>query len=180
MLAVLTFLGSPIGKLVGWGVVALVLLVTLAGVKHEWDLGQAARKQVAQIVHVSKVQTAAVAKVDKAAASDDAKGQTRIVTRIRTLTKKVPVYVSAAPSPPVGCITWGMLRLHDAAVLGVDPSTLPLPAGATDAACAPTSPAAFMAAVVGNYGAAEQNAQQLNDLEADVQARANATAGSSP
>lgn len=172
MVAFLAFLSSPLGKLAGYGLLVLVLVGTALGAKHEWDLGQAARKQVVAIEHVSKVQTAAVVKVDSAAAKTDAAAQTRIVTRYVTLTKEIPAHVP--PSSP--CVPWGVVRLHDAAVLGVDPSTLQAPAGQPDDACSDVSPSAFVATVTDNYRAGQQNAQQLDDLEADIAGRAQAVA----
>ena len=167
MLAFLTFIGSPLGRVAGYALLALVLLATLAGVKHEWDMGQAARHQVAAIVHVSKVQTAAVVKVDATAAKQAAISQAKIVVCYRTLIQKVPIYVtSAAP-----CIPWGLVRLHDAAILHVDPSALPLPAGQSDGSCSDVTAAALVAGVLANYSAAEANAQQLTDLQADLAAR---------
>lgn len=176
MVAFLAFLASPLGKLAGWALIGLVALAVVFGVKAEWDHGQAAIKQVASIRSTSAVQVKAVAKVDHAAAKTDTAAQVKIVTRTRTLLKKVNVYVPV--SDP--CVPWGVVRVHDASVLGVDPSSLQLPAGATDATCSDVSPSAFVATVVTNYGAAEQNAQQLNDLEANLRARAAATQAASP
>jgi hypothetical protein len=166
--AFLTLLTSPLGKLGLYAALALVVLGAGLGVKHEWDLGQTARVEVKHIAAVSKTQTKAVAVVDAHAAKHAAAAQIQIVTRTRTLLKEVPTYVTVR-SP---CIPWGALRLHDAAVLGVDASTLQPPAGQSDDACSDVAPAAFVAGVVANYGAARQNAQQLNDLEADIVGRA--------
>lgn len=171
MLGFLTFLASPLGRIVGYGAVALVLVATLFAAKAEWDAGRAAIKQVHHIAAVSEHQTAAVAKADKATAAADVKAQTKIVTRYRTITKEITRYVSTSPSPPTGCITWGMLKLYDAPIIGVDPSALQAPAGAPDYACSTVSPAVFMAGVNANNQAATQNAQQLNDLIADALAR---------
>ena len=171
-MTVLAFLASPLGKYAGYAAIALVALLTVLGVKHEWDHGQAAIRQVAAIQQVSSLQTRAVAKVDTATAKASTVAQVRIVTRTRTLLQKVNVYVPV--SDP--CVPWGLVRLHDAAVLGVDPSTLHAPAGAADDACSDVKPAALMAGVIANYGAAQQNAQQLTDLEADLNARAAAVA----
>lgn len=173
MTALLAFIGSPLGKIAGYCVLALVLLATLAGVKHEWDLGQAARQQVHQIAAISHKAGIAVTAVDLKAGRADTTEQTRIVTRTRTLLQKVNVYVPV--STP--CVPWGVVRLHDAAVLGVDPGTLQAPPGAADDACSPFTAAQLMAAVVANYGAADQNAQQLNDLETNLRDRATAVAG---
>lgn len=176
MVAFLAFLSSPLGKLAGYGLLVLVLVATVLGAKHEWDLGQAARKQVVAIEHVSKVQTAAVVKVDSAAAKTAAAAQTRIVTRYVTLTKEIPAHVP--PSSP--CVPWGVVRLHDAAVLHLDPGSLQPPAGQPDDACSDVAPRAFVDAVVANYGTADANAEQLNALEANLAERAAAVAAEAP
>ncbi len=172
MLAFLAFLASPLGKWAGYGVVVLVLVATLLGVKYEWDQGRQAVKIVHAAKAVAATQVKAVQAVDKPAAAAEGAEQTKIILRTRTLIKKVPTYVSTSPAPARGCITWGMLRLHDAAVLGVDPASLQPPAGEPDDACSAVDPAAFMAGVASNYGAAEANAEQLNALEKDLNARA--------
>lgn len=106
-------------------------------------------------------------------------GQTQVVT------KEITRYVASKAPPPVvpaavPCITVGELRVHDAAVLGVDPSTVVPPAGEPDDACSTVAPSDFMAGVVANYGAARANAQQLDDLEGDVAARAAAAQAVGP
>lgn len=171
----LAFLVSPLGKIAGYALIALILAGTLVGIKHEWDLGQAARVQVHAIVHNSSVQTKAVTKADAVVAKSDELAQVKIVTRTRTLLQKVPVYVTT--STP--CIPWSVLRLHDAAVLGVDPSALPLPAGQSPNACSDVSTSAFVDTIIANYRAAQQNAQQLDDLIADANAREKAVAPAS-
>ena len=176
MLAFLTFLGSPLGKVAGWMLIALVLVGTVLGVKAEWDAGQAAIHQVAAIKKVSVIETSAVKKADLIAAKTDTAAQAKIVIRTRTILKKVPTYVST--SAP--CIPWGVVRLHDAAVLGVDPSTLQAPASEPDDACSTITASALVDTVVANYGIAQANAQQLNDLEADIAARAQAVAPAAP
>lgn len=163
----IAFLGSPLGRIAGYGLIALVLAGTLLGVKHEWDSGQAALKTVHQAAAVQHAQVKAVATVDKAAATSEVSAQTKIVTRTRTLLQKVPVYVTA--STP--CIPWSVVRLHDAAVLHVDPDSLKPPAGQADDACSDVPPLAFVDTVISNYGAGDANAEQLNALEADIAAR---------
>lgn len=164
-------------KLIGYGLLAVVLIGTAWGVKAEWDSGLAAKAQVKQIAAVSQVQTRAVAKVDTAAAKAEPAAQAKIATQTRTLIKEIPHYV---PPPvagaPVPCVSWGLVRLHDAAALGVDPGSLQLPAGATDGTCSPFTDAQFVAEVAVNYGTARANAEQLDALEADVASRAQVVA----
>jgi hypothetical protein len=62
------------------------------------------------------------------------------------------------------CITWGLVRVLDAAVHRVSASSLVLPAGKSDGSCAPYGSDELARSVVGNYGIANQNAEQLNGL----------------
>lgn len=176
MTAFLIFLASPLGKLAGYGLIGLICVATVLGVKTEWDHGQAAIKQVATIASTSKVAAIAVKKADVTATAVDTAAQVKIVTRTRTLLQKVNVYVPV--STP--CVPWGVVRLHDAAVLGVDPSTLQLPAGQSNDSCSGVAASSLVAVVVANYGAAQQNAKQLDDLEADLNGRAAAVAPPAP
>lgn len=116
------------------------------------------------------------ADLTKASAAAETKAQATIVRQARVIIKKVPVYVSSAPRPPVGCITVGMLRLHDAAATGIDPADFHPPAGQPDDACSSVAPSDFMAVVAGNYAAARANGEQLNSLEADLKSRIEAVA----
>lgn len=163
----LAFLASPLGKLAGYAAAALVLLGTVLWVKHEWDAGQHAIQIVHQAQRVVVAQQAALKKTDRAAAHTEQVARVRLVYRYRTLVKEIPIHVPTS----VPCIPWGVVRLHDAAVLGVDPASLPTPAGEPDDACSDVSPRSFVTTVIANYEAAEQNAQQLNALEADLAAR---------
>jgi hypothetical protein len=113
------------------------------------------------------------------AAAADAQAQGLIVTRTVALTKEIPSDVTltqdqaaVAPGARPGCVSYGLVRVLDAAVLGVPAGSLALPAGKSDDDCSPVEPSALAASVAGNYGAAEQNAQQLNDLIATVAAQA--------
>lgn len=117
-----------------------------------------------QKVAALQVKTADLA---QAAVVADNTVQTKIVTRTITLTQKVPTYVSNS----VPCISYGLVRVLDAAVLQTDPGALALPAGVTDDTCTTLTADDLAKSVVTNYGIAEQNAQQLNDLVDDVQAQ---------
>lgn len=105
------------------------------------------------------------------AAVADAQAQAALVTRAAALTQEIPAHVTpaqdqaaAAPGARPGCVSYGLVRLLDAATLGVPAASLALPAGESDDACAPVEPSALASSVAANYGVAEQNAQQLNDL----------------
>lgn len=159
-------------KNIGYGVLILLVVGTAFGVKAEWDAGQAAIHQVSVIKATSSTQSIKIVASDKAVAAADTAAQAKIVTRYKTLLKEVPTYVTK--STP--CIPWSVVRLHDAAVLGVDPSALSLPAGQSDDGCSDVTAGAFVDTVIGNYRAAQANAQQLNDLIADATAREQAVA----
>jgi hypothetical protein len=99
------------------------------------------------------------------AAVDEAKKQAQIVTVTNTVTKEVPKYVPIGSKCPV---TIGLLRVLDAAVLGVDPAQLPLGPGQSDESCADVDARTLALNIVANYGACQANAQQLTSLQAWV------------
>jgi hypothetical protein len=165
-------------KLIAWGVIAAVALGFAAYVKHEWDAGKAAQAQI-KVLHVQeKAVGAAETKVVDQSAAQETTAQAALSAQTRIIIEKVPVYVSNARSdvPGVACVSVGLVRLHDAAALGVDPASLPAPVGADDA-CSTVTPAALASTIARNYAAARANAEQLNALEADVRAQADAAAG---
>jgi hypothetical protein len=77
---------------------------------------------------------------------------------------EVPRYVTKDQA----CITYGFIRVLDAAAHGVDPATLNLPAGKSDGTCAPLEPAVVASKLVANITAAKLNAEQLDALSAVV------------
>jgi len=111
----------------------------------------------------------ALAAKGEAAAAAHVAALARMQTQIQTVIEKVPVYVSAKASD--ACIVpWGFVRLFDAAASGADPADVRdriAPGVADDAASDVTLPeiAALLAA---NFGAARQNAGQLEQLERAV------------
>ncbi len=145
-----------------------------------------ARAQAA--VAVIKHQTA-VAQQEGAAGqalADQAAGafaavQPQIRTITRTLTKEIPVYIQPAPQTqgapdhaPVSSaqpvivygVPCGLLRLHDGAATGNDhPAGLPVCAGKPDGAPADVDLSQFAAVLVQNYGAFEDNREQLIGLQ---------------
>jgi len=167
------------------GVAALALVGGTVYVTHHWDSASYEKLVAAQATAQAKAVTAQATKqkaldtTGTAAAASDAQAQVKIVDHYITVTKEVPTYVdkkqdlaAVAPGAAPGCISYGLVRLLDAAVLGVDPSTLALPAGQSDDACSPVEPSALAEGIAGNYSVAEQNAQQLNDLIAAAKAQA--------
>lgn len=99
------------------------------------------------------------------AARDDARKQAAVVANVKQQLAEVKRHVHAI-SATGHCITYGLVRVIDAAVHGVSASDLPLPAGKSDDACAPVSAADLARSIVDNYGTARANASQLDDLEA--------------
>ena len=96
-------------------------------------------------------------------AVDEAKAQQQIATKTEIVVKEVPKYVPVASKCAV---TIGFLRVLDAAVHGVDPANLPLPAGKSDESCADLDARALAVAVVRNYrDVCQANAQQLTSLQ---------------
>lgn len=121
---------------------------------------------------------AAQSHIDLQSADTAAAHQTALAAQAVVVKSKVHSHVhepAPAAPPAVGCVTYGLVRQHDAAALGVDPDTLPLPAGTTDDACAPVANADLADAISDNYAAARANAAQLDDLEANVKAKVDAT-----
>lgn len=104
-----------------------------------------------------------------AAATADATAQTVIVSRSNKTITEVPYYVKDTIPVPGDCITFGFVRVLDSAALGVDPSSLLLPAGATDDTCTTLKASDLAKSIIDNYSTAEQNAKQLNDLIGLVQ-----------
>lgn len=171
--------GLPFWAARALGIAALLAVAIGVGARleHIWLAPQvkAAKAQVEAVEARARTMKAAQSAITYSGAAAEDKAQAALAQQARIIIRKVPVYVSSAPRPVVGCVTNGMLRLHDAAVLGIDPADLPPPSGESDAACAPVAPSDFMAAVASNYAAARANEEQLNSLEADVQARIEAT-----
>lgn len=116
--------------------------------------------------------------VSLAHAVSQAQAQERVVYRTQKVLQEVPHYVTPAQDAR-GCVTYGLVRVLDAAALGVDPGTLQLPAGKSDDTCSPIAPSALASSVAGNYGVAWQNAEQLDGLIAYEKDRVSidATAG---
>lgn len=137
----------------------------------KWDKHIAADERVVrEAVAKAVAKERAQAKSDLDAAVKEAQAQEKIVTRTQTIIKEVPRYVTASQDRGT-CVTYGLVRVLDAAALGADPADLELPAGQSDDACAPVKASALAASVAENYGTARQNAQQLDALIEDTRSR---------
>lgn len=165
-------------NVIGYAILAAVIAGCGAKLVSVWDTHEI--KGLKSTIAVAAAQahaTTIVQKVlTKANGAAETAAQATLATQARIIIKKVPVYVSSSPKPPVGCVTNGMLRLHDAAVLGADPADVQPPAGQPDAACSTLAPSDFMAVVAANYAAARANAEQLDSLESDITQRVKAVA----
>lgn len=122
---------------------------------------------VNKAVEEARKQEREAAAKSEAAAVNAAKADRQIEVQTRTLVKEVPRYVTAHQDA-VGCVTYGLLRVYDAAILGVEPSTLELPAGKSDDACSPVKPSDLGRSLADNVGVSRQNAAQLDALIANV------------
>lgn len=156
-----------------WFISAIVaLIVGLSGGaaisnhlwQAKWDKHVAADKvAVAKAAEDARKTEKASARVVVPIASHAAAEDQKIVTRTITLIKEVPRYVTPAQDAR-SCITYGLVRVLDAAALGTRPAELPLPAGQSDDACAPVASSALASSVAANYGVALQNSTQLDAL----------------
>lgn len=100
------------------------------------------------------------------AAVDHAKADQAIADKGKEIVRNVPVYVTKLQDAH-NCVTWGLVRVHDAAALGYsDPSTLALPPGVTNDTCSPFMSSQLASRIAVNYTSALRNAKQLDDLNA--------------
>jgi hypothetical protein len=89
---------------------------------------------------------------------ETAREHTYYVTR--TILREVPAHVGAQTDSRFP-LAWGLVRVHDAAILGVDPAQLSLPAGQSDDTAAPVKASDLAANDAENFGACRANAEQL-------------------
>lgn len=128
------------------------------------------QKDIAAAVASARKQERDAAKLSQATAVKAAKADQQIQVQTRTIIRKVPTYVTAHQDA-VGCVTYGLVRVLDAASRGLDPASLGLPAGQSDDACSPVKPSDLGRSVADNYGASRQNAAQLDALIQDIRER---------
>lgn len=157
----------------------MLVAVLFAGWMVVHSIQQGAIKDIkAQDAQVTAQAQATGAKIDAASAEVDLKSdadanahQQALAATAAVIHQKVKSHVHEPPPPVdgaplrVGCVSYGLVRQHDAAALGVDPDTLPLPSGVTDDTCAPVENADLASAISDNYAAARANAQELTDLQ---------------
>lgn len=170
-------------KLIGYAVIALAIFGAGMKLMSAIDAGALAKCKatIAAQTAVVKQVTAVTTQITKSDQAQEAAAQTALARQATVITKEITHYVPVpAPGVSVPCVSNGMLRVHDAAVLGVDPSEVLPPASQPDDSCSPVTATDFMAAVAGNYATARENAEQLNALEADVKSREAAVAAAGP
>lgn len=156
------------GSLAIYAIVALAIAGGSAFVTHRFDTATlnalklsyaAAEKQA--IMRAKDDQYAADQVALNAAVAEGDK-QRGIAVRTQRSLNEVRRHVKELTR---SCITYGLVRVLDAAVLGADADELALPAGKSDDACAPVTADALASSVIENYGVAEANAEQLNALQ---------------
>lgn len=158
-------------KLIAIAIGLVMLMAGTAIVTHKVDDSQYLKLELKIAADHQKAVDAALAEqhqidaVATKAAQDDARKQAAATASVKRQLAEVQIHVHAISSAS-HCITYGLVRVIDAAVHGVGAGTLALPAGKSDDACAPISAADLARSVVDNYGTARANSQQLNDLEA--------------
>lgn len=126
----------------------------------ELKYAAAEKEAIAKAASIQKTQDA----IATDAAVKAAAGQIQIVKQQVIVEKRITEYVTDHSD----CITLGLIRVLDAAVLGADPADLALAAGQLNDACAPISATDLARNIAGNYAIARGNAQQLDDLISTV------------
>ena len=161
----------PLWLMRNWKLVAAGALLVAATFSTWWVTRKVYRGQIAEIrleqeraKLVAFSQGAALQEgIDKAVirvGGRTAVAQENVVTRIVKIREEIPIYVKDDST----CITWGLVRVLDAAVHGVDPAALPLAPGESNETCADIGADTLADSIVANYGRAGENAVQLNGL----------------
>lgn len=160
-----------------WGEIKIILaalgvaIIAAASaiVTHKIDSAELLKVETQyQAAQIAAVEAARVeqAVLDKAASDADAAEmatQKQLLAQMQTRLGQVAKHVPAGAG---NCITWGLIRVIDASALGVDPDSLSLPAGKTDASCASRKASDLAGNIVSNYGVDQSNAERLTALQA--------------
>ena len=121
----------------------------------------------AEAVAVAKAEQARLDEIARQAAQQEAINQRALAESAQARLEEVQKHVARLSSDRAGkpgCITFGFIRVLDAAVHSVTASSLRLPTGGVDGACAGVDAATVARSIVRNYAAATANAEQLNAL----------------
>lgn len=157
-------------------VVALMATAFFAGWKVDgWRHAAADTKAAVRTVGITRQQGA----VSTAAAARDAQVQTEIRYVTRTQIKEVPVYVTPEADARFP-LPVGLVRLHDAAALGVDVADVPDPAGRPDDSASAVAASDLGGAIAGNYGECRADQARLIGLQGWVRDQAAAFTGKAP
>lgn len=154
------------GLLISAAVAALLSGFSTWKITHDIYQGKVARMTLGYAEAEKKALAAQAARIERdnattlAAAVAEGQVQISILRHTSVLKLEVPKYVTIDRP----CITWGFVRLHDAAVHGVSPDELPLAAGQSNDQCAPVDAIVLAQTIADNYGVARANAEQLNAL----------------
>lgn len=91
----------------------------------------------------------------------------KIIRQTERIKQEIPIYVQDDST----CITWGLVRVLDAAAAGADPDALALEAGTSNETCAGVGWRSLASTIVGNYGKYHEVADQLFHLQDWVDAQ---------
>jgi hypothetical protein len=95
------------------------------------------------------------------AAKREAATQAALTARAKQQLSEVSRYVKNTPN---NCITYGLVRVLDAAVRSGDASSLALPAGKSNDSCSGIDSVTLARSIIDNYNTANANKEQLNSL----------------
>lgn len=148
--------------------------------QHKWDQHVAAdKKAIADAVAKARAEERKVADLGQKSGEAQVRIQTKIVDHTITVLKEVPRYVTIEQDAR-SCVSYGLVRLLNAAVTGADPASYQLPPGVSDDACTGIKASELAASIAENYGTARSNAAQLDGLIADVTQRIDIANGEHP
>lgn len=165
--AALAFLISPLARYLG---IALAVLALLFGVHHHGFNKGLARERAAEAARlerarkdVARREAKAVQITDDVARKSEAH-QVEIRWRTITTIREVPKYVTAETDRSYP-IPVGLVRVHDAAARGLDPSAVPDPSGLPDDAPSGVTASALGASIASNYGSCLADLERFRDLQ---------------
>ena len=170
---------NPLSLLAGWkGYAAAAALSLAVGFGGGWKardlIADAADAERAKAeLRAAKVTAKRVAVADRITADVGRKAEDRQVeirTVTQTLIREVPIYVTAETDRRY-LVPVGLVRLHDAAALGL-PSALPDPTGRADDAPSAVAASTFGSTVADNYGTCRADQARLGDLQEWVRQQA--------
>lgn len=124
-----------------------------------------AQAQTAAVQRAAGLQRAEDQKAEAAAVAE-AKAQQKIVVHTLTVKQEIVRHVPVIHA----CVPYGFVRVLNDAALGRHDAAVAPSASQSDDTCAPVSWDQVASDLTDDYGAGRQNAEQLNALEAAVQA----------